>query len=62
MKVDELESALNEMLDTNRAADRNVDLALDVIRGRLRNASYWKLAALKRELRDYNINTKRWKS
>lgn len=60
-KFDEMRQAVAEAKVTLSAAD---GVAADMARmlvGRLRCASGYTLQQLKRELRDYNIHTGRWK-
>lgn len=58
---DELRAALDQARMLNRALDNQADSMAHLLVGRLRNLSPYRLSALKRELRDYNIHTGRWK-
>lgn len=61
---DDFKEALNRARAINYAADQN---ALDVAKlllGRLRTVKDWRndtLVSLKKELRDFNAGTRRWK-
>jgi hypothetical protein len=61
-KFDEMKQAINEAKEVMRAADDNANAMASILRGRLRNCSSWNLEALKREISEYNIKTRRWKS
>ena len=56
-------NAVHDAERTIQNSNRLVRGAADICRGRLRSAdvSSYTLAQLKRELRDYNIHTGRWK-
>lgn len=43
------------------AADSVANEMADIIQGRLRKVSTWKLKKLKRELSQFNANTGKWK-
>lgn len=58
---DEMRRALSVARSVQKAADENTNAMADLIRGRLRNVSSYRLASLKRELRDFNIHTGTWK-
>ncbi len=58
---DLMRQAVAEANQTMRAADDQANAMAGILRGRLRNCSEWNLKALKRELRDFNIKTGRWK-
>lgn len=56
--------ALDAIVDASRtiaAADRIATDMASLITGRLRMCDTWVLADLKRELRDFNIQTQQWK-
>lgn len=58
---DEMRSAVSRAKEVFRAATQcSNDMAL-LLRGNLRQCHSWHLQALKRELRDFNIHTGRWK-
>ncbi len=58
---DDMRAAVESARATFRAADNAADAMANTLRGRLRHVSGWQLAQLKRELRDFNIHTGRWK-
>jgi len=60
-KWDEMREAYVEAEGTVRAADGIVNSMAKMLIGRLRKANPSLCVALKRELRDFNISTKRWK-
>ena len=43
-------------------ADEVAASMADLLQGRLQHCRPWVLAQLKRELKDFNIHTKRWKN
>lgn len=55
-----MRAAVSAAKDVQRAADQSANAMADLIRGRLRFVSERHLAELKRELRGFNIQTKRW--
>lgn len=59
-KFDELRAAVSEAKDVMRAADSMADAMVQLLAGRLKNVSGSSLAALKRELRGFNMRTHRW--
>lgn len=59
---DQMKQAVYEAELTMRAADRSANDMASILRGRLHHVSGSTLAALKRELRDFNIQTYEWKS
>lgn len=62
MNFSEMLEAIKEAKDTIHNADSYISNFVEVITGRLRVAgvSRYKLAALKKELRDFNSNTGKW--
>lgn len=58
---DELTTAIEAAKQVRRACDNNANAMAELLLGSLRNVSRWKLERLKRELRDFNIHTGRWK-
>jgi hypothetical protein len=56
-----MRAAYVEAEETVRAADGIVNSMAKMLIGRLRKANPSLCVALKRELRDFNISTKRWK-
>lgn len=58
---DEISNALAQSRAINHAADQNANTMAELLDGRLRHVSGWKLARLKRQLRDFNIQTRTWK-
>lgn len=63
MQFDEFHGAVTQARRTLSTADRFVGEMAGMIKGKLRsgNVSNFTLDVLKRELRDYNIHTGRWK-
>lgn len=61
---DEITRAISAAKLANAAADENAEAMAGLLVGRLHNINgYWGrqyLVKLKRELRDFNITTKRW--
>ena len=58
---DEMLRAVQVARQVNRAVDIQANAMADLLKGRLRHVSDWNLKQLKRELRDFNIHTGRWK-
>lgn len=58
---DEIRTAIIQSRELNRAVDANSNLLADLLDGRLRHVGSYKLSRLKRELRDFNIHTGKWK-
>lgn len=58
---DDIRAAVQQARDVNRACDGQANTLADLLEGRLRHVSGYRLAKLKRELRDFNIHTGRWK-
>lgn len=58
---DEIEAAVHNARMLNRAVDRQANNLADLLAGRLKNVSEYHLKKLKKELRDFNIHTGRWK-
>jgi len=58
---DQMREAMREAQTTMRAADSVADTMAEMLRGRLKKVRRWHLAALKRELRDFNMHTGEWK-
>lgn len=59
---DEIRAAVNQARELNRAIDDQANTLADLLAGRLRKVTQYRLAKLKRELRDFNIHTGEWKS
>lgn len=59
--LDELQRAVHEARDLNRAIDRQANQLADLLDGRLRNVSSYHLRRLKLQLRDFNAHTEKWK-
>ena len=59
---DEIERAKRQADELNRALDRQATSLAGLLKGRLRHVD-WKddLRALKRELRDFDMTTGKWK-
>ncbi len=58
---DALRQAVAEARQMNSAVDRQADSLAELLDGRLRHVSGYRLEKLKRQLRDFNIHTGRWK-
>lgn len=58
---DEMRQAVAEARSTMAAADTVADGMADLLCGRLRHVSPYRLEKLKRELRDFNMHTGQWK-
>ncbi len=58
---DEMRRSIAEAETTLRVADAAAKNMAQIIKGRLRHANSWDLKVLKRELRDFNIKTGKWK-
>jgi len=58
---DEIVSAINQAKEVNRVCDMYTNTMVDLVRGRLRGVSPYRLASLKRELQHFNAATKQWK-
>jgi hypothetical protein len=57
----EIEQALIEARNIQRRADTAASQAARLLRGRLRHCNHEDLECLKKELKDFNIQTCRWK-
>lgn len=53
--------ALQQARAVNTAADNSANAMAELLDGRLAHVSGHRLARLKRQLRDFNIHTQRWK-
>ena len=53
--------ALEEANAINYQADLRANDAAEIIKGRLRRVSVWRLKELKRELSQFNANTGKWR-
>lgn len=60
-KFDEMRAAVEEARTTLRAADKMAGSMASLLVGRLRHCDTWELRQLKRELRDFNMNTGSWR-
>ena len=58
---DEIKAAVQNARLLNRAIDRQANTLASLLVGRLHNVSDYHLKLLKKELRDFNIHTGRWK-
>jgi hypothetical protein len=58
---DDMRAAVNAAKDTMRAADSVADSLADVLDGRLRHVTPWRLKKLKRQLQDFDANRGLWK-
>ena len=61
-KFDEMRAAVADARGTKRAADPVANDMAFMLRGRLRDVNPWHLVELKRELTEFNANTRTWKS
>lgn len=61
MNWDDFRQAFSAARNTMNQADRAADDMADMLDGRLRKVSSYRLAKLKRQLRDFNIHTGQWK-
>ena len=61
MTFSEALQALREAKETMKNADCIANQAAELLEGRLCHVSVYRLARLKRELRDFNIHTKSWR-
>lgn len=59
---DTMRAAMDEARQVQAAADSQANKMANMLRGRLRKVGSYNLAALKRELRDFNMHTGEWKS
>jgi hypothetical protein len=57
---DELKRAIAIAEQTRRAADTHANAMADLVLASLRRVSPYKLKALKKSLRDFNIHTGNW--
>lgn len=58
---DAMRSAVSQARAINRAVDDSANSMAMLLKGRLRHVGESALKDLKRELRDFNIHTGRWK-
>ena len=58
---DELTAALQAAQEVNNAVRSHRDSMLRILDGNLKGASVYYLDKIKRQLRDYNIRTGKWK-
>lgn len=61
MTYDEMARAIRDAKNTMELADLAANRSAELLEGRLRRVSCGRLARLKRELRDFNIHTGKWK-
>jgi hypothetical protein len=61
MDIDDMMRAVNDAELTLRRADRTAETRARLLPGRLRNVNRYTLEKLKRELRDFNAHTGKWK-
>lgn len=65
MNYDEMSAAVKDAERTMRLADIATDSLVQLVVGRLRKVTSWRghdaLKSLKKELRDYNMGTGKWK-
>lgn len=59
---DELRVAIEQGRNLKRAAESQANALADLLEGNLRAVSHSRLQRLKKELRDFNMQTGRWKS
>lgn len=58
---DEIRAAVARAKHVNSAVDEQVNAIIDLLEGRLRKASPYRLKKLKAALRDFNMHTCGWK-
>lgn len=58
---DEIRRAVQQARDVNRACDEQANTLADLLDGRLRHISGYRLQRLKRQLQDFNAHTRTWK-
>lgn len=58
---DTMRNAIAQAKEVNRAADDSANAMADLLDGRLKRVSRYRLARLKKQLRDFNIHTGLWK-
>ena len=58
--ADAIRNMLSEMRSIQHAVESNGDTMLELLDGRLRGLSSFRLAKLKKQLRDFNPHTGRW--
>ena len=61
MNIDEMNQAIRDAQNKLEIAEIASTKMAGILRGRLRNVSPYILKSLKRELRDFNIATGKWK-
>ena len=61
MTIFDAARAVSDAEGTLRAADAQAERMAGLLIGRLRKISAWRLKQLKRELREFNIQTGKWK-
>lgn len=59
---DAVRQAVSEAKQVRRAVDEQANALVDLLQGRLRHVSPYRLKLLKRELAHWNANTSRWKT
>jgi len=61
MSFSEINSEIYKARQVLNEADNAANQMAALLKGRLRKVSSWELAALKKELKDFNAHTKTWK-
>lgn len=61
MNTADMQAAIADAKRTINAADNTANQIAEILPGRLRHVSRWTLQKLKRELRDFNIHTGKWR-
>ena len=61
MSLRDMQQEITEARTTLEHADQLAPQLAKLLQGRLRHVHSWTLKALKRELRDFNIHTGKWK-
>jgi hypothetical protein len=59
---DDMRSAVQQARAVNSAVDTQVNALVDLLEGRLEQVSPYRLVLLKRALRRFNMQTKRWEA
>jgi hypothetical protein len=58
---DDIRAAVQHAREVNRACDQQANTLTDLLEGRLRHVSPYRLARLKKELQNFNAHKKEWK-
>lgn len=58
---DEMRQAVARAKAAKSACESNANAMVDLLDGNLKSVAGWRLVKLKKELRDFNIQTHKWK-